>query len=286
MSISIQNLNHIYSKNGPFERVAVNDICLDIADGEFIGIIGHTGSGKSTLIQHLNGLLKPDSGRILIDGEDITQKGYDMKKLRSRVGLVFQYPEYQLFEETVYKDIAYGPSNLSLSSQETDRRVREAVSFVGLDEKILTKSPFELSGGQKRRVAIAGVLAMEPHILVLDEPTAGLDPAARKDLLGRLKALHKEKNLTIILVSHSMEEIADTAQKAVVMSKGKIVAFDTVEEIFKKQELLTSIGLDTPQICSVFTELRKKGIDLPDGVYNVDDAAQIIYSYLKGAKNA
>ncbi len=286
MSISIQNLNHIYSKNGPFERVAVNDICLDIADGEFIGIIGHTGSGKSTLIQHLNGLLKPDSGRILIDGEDITQKGYDMKKLRSRVGLVFQYPEYQLFEETVYKDIAYGPSNLSLSSQETDRRVREAVSFVGLDEKILTKSPFELSGGQKRRVAIAGVLAMEPHILVLDEPTAGLDPAARKDLLGRLKALHKEKNLTIILVSHSMEEIADTAQKAVVMSKGKIVAFDTVEEIFKKQELLTSIGLDTPQICSVFAELRKKGIDLPDGVYNVDDAAQIIYSYLKGAKNA
>jgi len=286
MSISIQNLNHIYSKNGPFERVAVNDICLDIADGEFIGIIGHTGSGKSTLIQHLNGLLKPDSGRILIDGEDITQKGYDMKKLRSRVGLVFQYPEYQLFEETVYKDIAYGPSNLSLSSQETDRRVREAVSFVGLDEKILTKSPFELSGGQKRRVAIAGVLAMEPHILVLDEPTAGLDPAARKDLLSRLKALHKEKNLTIILVSHSMEEIADTAQKAVVMSKGKIVAFDTVEEIFKKQELLTSIGLDTPQICSVFTELRKKGIDLPDGVYNVDDAAQIIYSYLKGAKNA
>ena len=286
MSISIQNLNHIYSKNGPFERVAVNDISIDIADGEFIGIIGHTGSGKSTLIQHLNGLLKPDSGRILIDGEDITQKGYDMKKLRSRVGLVFQYPEYQLFEETVYKDIAYGPSNLSLSSQETDRRVREAVAFVGLDEKILTKSPFELSGGQKRRVAIAGVLAMEPHILVLDEPTAGLDPAARKDLLGRLKALHKEKNLTIILVSHSMEEIADTAQKAVVMSKGKIVAFDTVEEIFKKQELLTSIGLDTPQICSVFAELRKKGIDLPDGVYNVDDAAQIIYSYLKGAKNA
>lgn len=286
MSISIQNLNHIYSKNGPFERIAVNDISIDIADGEFIGIIGHTGSGKSTLIQHLNGLLKPDSGRILIDGEDITQKGYDMKKLRSRVGLVFQYPEYQLFEETVYKDIAYGPSNLSLSSQETDRRVREAVSFVGLDEKILTKSPFELSGGQKRRVAIAGVLAMEPHILVLDEPTAGLDPAARKDLLGRLKALHKEKNLTIILVSHSMEEIADTAQKAVVMSKGKIVAFDTVEEIFKKQELLTSIGLDTPQICSVFAELRKKGIDLPDGVYNVDDAAQIIYSYLKGAKNA
>ena len=209
-----------------------------------------------------------------------------MKKLRSRGGLVFQYPEYQLFEETGYKDIAYGPSNLSLSSQETDRRVREAVSFVGLDETILTKSPFELSGGQKRRVAIAGVLAMEPHILVLDEPTAGLDPAARKDLLSRLKALHKEKNLTIILVSHSMEEIADTAQKAVVMSKGKIVAFDTVEEIFKKQELLTSIGLDTPQICSVFAELRKKGIDLPDGVYNVDDAAQIIYSYLKGAKNA
>ncbi len=286
MAISVQNLNHIYSKNGPFVRAAVKDISFEIADGEFVGIIGHTGSGKSTLIQHLNGLLKPDSGHIYVDGIDICEKGYDLRKLRSKVGLVFQYPEYQLFEETVYKDIAYGPSNLSLSNEEIDRRVHDAIHFVGLDEKILNKSPFELSGGQKRRVAIAGVLAMEPDTIILDEPTAGLDPHGRKDLLKRLKMLHQEKNITIIIVSHSMEEIADTVEKVIVLSKGELVMFDTVAEVFKKSALLSDIGLDTPQACSVVSRLKENGLNLPDGVFDIKKIADIIYDLLKGAKDA
>ena len=285
MSITVNNLKYIYSKNGPFERIALHEISFKINDGEFIGIIGHTGSGKSTLIEHLNGLLKPDSGSIYIDDMEITSPDCDFKKLRAKVGLVFQYPEYQLFEETVYKDIAYGPSNLNLIPDEIDKRVRQAAAFVGLDDELLNKSPFELSGGQKRRVAIAGVLAMEPSVLILDEPTAGLDPVGRNDLLSRLKLLHDTKNTTIILVSHSMEDIANTVDRVMVLSKGKLMAFDTVDEIFKQRELLNSIGLDTPQICLVMDKLKESGFDIADGFYNVEKAAEIIYNLIKGAKN-
>jgi len=286
MSISVRNLKHIYSKKGPFEKVALKDISFDIRDGEFVGLIGHTGSGKSTLIEHLNGLLKCDSGHIFIDGEDITNPKCNLSKIRSKVGLVFQYPEYQLFEETVYKDIAYGPSNMGLTPEEIKRRVFDAIDFVGLAPELLEKSPFDLSGGQKRRVAIAGVLAMEPSILILDEPTAGLDPAARNDLLLRLKRLHREKGTTIILVSHSMEDIADTVEKIMVMSNGELVAFGTVNEIFSQDKFLENIGLDTPQICSVINFLKAEGYEIPSDVYNVEKAADIICSIIKGASNA
>jgi len=287
MPISVKNLKHIYSKNGPFERVAINDINFEIEDGSFVGIIGHTGSGKSTLIQHLNGLLKADGGSIVINGIDITKKGVDIKKIRSQVGVVFQYPEYQLFEETVYKDIAYGPKNLGLSEDDIAKAVYESVDFVGLDVEVLQKSPFELSGGQKRRVAIAGVLAMNPSVLILDEPTAGLDPVGRNDLLQRLKDLHKTKKVTIILVSHSMEEIASVAEKIIVMSEGEIVAFDTVENIFSNSEMLLKIGLGVPQVTVLYKTLKENGLALPDkSVYLVEQAADIIYDYIKGEKDA
>jgi len=287
MPISVKNLKHIYSKNGPFERVAIKNINFDIEDGSFVGIIGHTGSGKSTLIQHLNGLLKADGGSIVINGEDITQKGTDIKKIRSQVGVVFQYPEYQLFEETVYKDIAYGPKNLGFNEEEINKSVYESLDFVGLDVDILQKSPFELSGGQKRRVAIAGVLAMNPTVLILDEPTAGLDPVGRNDLLHRLQELHRIKNVTVILVSHSMEEIASVAEKVIVMSEGEIIAFDTVENVFANSDMLLKIGLGIPQITLAYKMLREQGIPLPDkSVYSVEQAADIIYNYIKGEKNA
>ena len=286
MSITVKHLKHIYSKNGPFERVALNDISFDIEDGAFVGIIGHTGSGKSTLIQHLNGLLKADEGSIVINGIDITKPNVDMKHIRSQVGIVFQYPEYQLFEETVYKDIAYGPKNLDLSDGEIEKLVYESIDFVGLDIDVLQKSPFELSGGQKRRVAIAGVLAMNPSIIILDEPTAGLDPAGRNDLLARLKILHDIKKTTIIIVSHSMEDIAQTVEKVMVMSKGKLVAFGSVSEIFSDHAMLSEIGLDIPQITSVVKRLREQGIDIPPDIYSVESAADIIYNYIKGERNA
>lgn len=287
MSISVKHLKHIYSKNGPFERVALDDITFDIEDGSFVGIIGHTGSGKSTLIQHLNGLLKPDYGSIIINGTDITEQNTDFKKVRSQVGIVFQYPEYQLFEENVYKDIAYGPKNLGFSEAEVKKSVYESIDFVGLDLDVLQKSPFELSGGQKRRVAIAGVLAMNPSVLVLDEPTAGLDPVGKNDLLNRLKLLHETKKVTIILVSHSMEDIAQTVEKVMVMSEGKLVAFDSVANIFSNYEKLLKIGLGIPQITMLFKKLKEQGIDIPsEDVYSVEDAAEIIYNYIKGEKNA
>ncbi len=286
MSIIVNDLKHIYSKNGPFERVAIEDVSFTINDGEFIGLIGHTGSGKSTLIEHLNGLLKADSGQIIIDGVDITDKNCKLSEIRSRVGLVFQYPEYQLFEETVYKDIAYGPSNMKLSDEEIQRRVFQAAQFVGLDSDIMQCSPFDLSGGQKRRVAIAGVLAMEPKVLILDEPTAGLDPQGRNDLLARLKFLHKEKGITIILVSHSMEDIADTVDKVMVMSKGRLVAFDTINNIFTKTELLKGIGLDIPEICQVIDFLKAQGYTFPKDICSVEDTANIIFEILKGAHDA
>lgn len=287
MPIIVKDLKHIYSKNGPFERVAINDISFEIEDGSFIGVIGHTGSGKSTLIQHLNGLLKADSGTIIINSCDITKSDVDMKKIRSQVGVVFQYPEYQLFEETVYKDIAYGPKNLGFTDEEISKAVYDSLDFVGLDISVLQKSPFELSGGQKRRVAIAGILAMNPSILILDEPTAGLDPMSRNDLLQRLKTLHETKKVTIILVSHSMEDIASTVEKVMVMSEGKLIAFDTVSNIFSNSDKLLEIGLGIPQITLVLKKLKEQGFNIPyDGVYSVEEAADIIYKLIKGDKNA
>ena len=287
MPIIVKDLKHIYSKNGPFERVAINDISFEIEDGSFIGVIGHTGSGKSTLIQHLNGLLKADSGTIIINGCDITKSDVDIKKIRSQVGVVFQYPEYQLFEETVYKDIAYGPKNLGFTDEEISKAVYDSLDFVGLDISALQKSPFELSGGQKRRVAIAGILAMNPSILILDEPTAGLDPMSRNDLLQRLKTLHETKKVTIILVSHSMEDIASTVEKVMVMSEGKLIAFDTVSNIFSNSDKLLEIGLGIPQITLVLKKLKEQGFNMPyDGVYSVEEAADIIYKLIKGDKNA
>lgn len=286
MSISVQNLSHIYSPDSPFERAAVENVSFEINDGEFVGIIGHTGSGKSTLIEHLNGLLKPSSGHIFIDGEDITDSKYNLRQLRSKVGLVFQYPEYQLFEETVFDDIAYGPKNLNLSNDEVKKRVYEAMNFVGLEYDLLSRSPFELSGGQKRRVAIAGVLAMNPKILILDEPTAGLDPAAKNDLLGRLKKLHAEKKITILLVSHSMEDISVTAEKILVMAKGEIVIFDTVDRVFKQKDTLKSIGLDIPQICEVISHFENKGFKTENSIFQVEEAAEYIYKLIKGDTNA
>ena len=287
MPIIVKDLKHIYSKNGPFERVAINDISFEIEDGSFIGVIGHTGSGKSTLIQHLNGLLKADSGTIIINGCDITKSDVDIKKIRSQVGVVFQYPEYQLFEETVYKDIAYGPKNLGFTDEEISKAVYDSLDFVGLDISVLQKSPFELSGGQKRRVAIAGILAMNPSVLILDEPTAGLDPMSRNDLLQRLKTLHETKKVTIILVSHSMEDIASTVEKVMVMSEGKLIAFDTVSNIFSNSDKLLEIGLGIPQITLVLKKLKEQGFNMPyDGVYSVEEAADIIYKLIKGDKNA
>ena len=287
MPIIVKDLKHIYSKNGPFERVAINDISFEIEDGSFIGVIGHTGSGKSTLIQHLNGLLKADSGTIIINGCDITKSDVDIKKIRSQVGVVFQYPEYQLFEETVYKDIAYGPKNLGFTDEEISKAVYDSLDFVGLDISVLRKSPFELSGGQKRRVAIAGILAMNPSVLILDEPTAGLDPMSRNDLLQRLKTLHETKKVTIILVSHSMEDIASTVEKVMVMSEGKLIAFDTVSNIFSNSDKLLEIGLGIPQITLVLKKLKEQGFNMPyDGVYSVEEAADIIYKLIKGDKNA
>ncbi len=286
MSLKVSHLTHIYSKNGPYENAAVKDVSFEISDGEFVGIIGRTGSGKSTLIQHLNGLLKPDSGSIVINGTDITKPDVDLRKIRSKVGIVFQYPEYQLFEETVYKDIAYGPHNLGFDEQRIKELVYDSINFVGLSEDVLDKSPFELSGGQKRRVAIAGVLAMNPSVIILDEPTAGLDPAGRNDLLFRLKELHAAKKTTIILVSHSMEDVASTVSHVMVMANGTLAAYDTVANIFSNPDMLAGYGLDIPQISSVVNELKKCGIKLSDNIYTVEKAADEIYNYIKGAKNA
>ena len=285
MSIKVENLVHIYSKSTPFEKVALDNISFEINDGDFVGIIGHTGSGKSTLIQHLNGLIKPDSGKIYIDGEDITQKDINLTKVRGKVGIVFQYPEYQLFEETVYKDIAFGPTNMGYSSEEIDKIIHEVIKTVGIDENLLEKSPFELSGGQKRRVAIAGVLAMNPKILILDEPTAGLDPKGRDEILGQIKKLHDEKNITVIWISHSMEDVAKIAKKVIVMADGKIVMYDSVDNVFKNDSLLEEIGLSVPHINKVVRRLKEKGVNLGENIYTVEKAKKAILDYIKGAKN-
>ena len=286
MPIKVENLVHIYSKGTVFQHVALDDISFTIDDGEFVGIIGHTGSGKSTLIQHLNGLLKPTSGKIYIDDVDINSKDVELKYITQKVGLVFQYPEHQLFEETVYKDVAFGPTNLKLNEKEIEERVRTSLELVGLDyEEIKDKSPFDLSGGQKRRVAIAGVLAMKPKILILDEPTAGLDPRGRDEILNEIKLLHKKEKLTIILVSHSMEDIARLVDKILVMNKGKIQFFDTPRKIFKEAETLERIGLGIPQVSDLVRQLRKKGFPIDDCI-SVEEAKNAIINVLRGKKDA
>ena len=287
MSIKIKNLNYVYGKNTPFESRALEDINLEIENGEFIGLIGHTGSGKSTLIQHLNGLIKPSSGSIEICGMDITKKKAKLKEVRQKVGLVFQYPEHQLFEETIYQDIAFGPKNLGLSEEEIDKRVRDSMELVGLNFLDLKdRSPFDLSGGQKRRVAIAGVLAMKPEVLILDEPTAGLDPKGREEILSQIKALFERKDITIILVSHSMEDIAKLVEKIIVMNKGKIVMYDTPSEVFKRADELEGFGLGVPQITYFMKELKKKGKDINTNIFTVESAKDEILRLLRRGEDA
>ena len=268
--LQIEHLTHTYSAGTPFQRSAVDDMNLSMMDGEFLGIIGHTGSGKSTLIQHLNGLLKPTSGRILLQGRDIWADPKKIRDVRFQVGLVFQYPEYQLFEETVYKDIAFGPKNMGLDEADIDRRVRDAAAFVGLTEAMLDKSPFELSGGQKRRVAIAGVIAMEPKVLVLDEPTAGLDPRGRDDILARIQDYHRAKNASVVLVSHSMEEIARNVDRIVVLSDSHVFMEGTPSQVFARADELEQVGLDIPQVTKVALALRRRGLPVDTAVYTVE----------------
>lgn len=268
--LQIEHLTHTYSAGTPFQRSAVDDMNLSMMDGEFLGIIGHTGSGKSTLIQHLNGLLKPTSGRILLQGRDIWADPKKIRDVRFQVGLVFQYPEYQLFEETVYKDIAFGPKNMGLDEEDIDRRVRDAAAFVGLTEAMLDKSPFELSGGQKRRVAIAGVIAMEPKVLVLDEPTAGLDPRGRDNILARIQDYHRAKNASVVLVSHSMEEIARNVDRIVVLSDSHVFMEGTPRQVFARADELEQVGLDIPQVTKVALALRRRGLPVDTAVYTVE----------------
>ena len=275
MSIKIENLTHIYMPKSPFEKKALDNANLVIEDGEFLALIGHTGSGKSTLIQHLNGLLEPSSGRIVVDDVDITNKETKLTDIRKKIGLVFQYPEYQLFEETIEKDIAFGPTNLGLNEDEILRRVKISMEMVGLDyETYKDVSPFDLSGGQKRRVAIAGVIAMEPKVLILDEPTAGLDPKGRDDILEQIKILHEKYKMTIVLVSHSMEDVGKLAERIVVMNQGKIALLGKPEEIFKEVETLESIGLAVPQVTYLMRALREKGFDVSEEVFTVEQGSK------------
>ena len=276
MSIEVRNLSHIYGEGTIFEQYALKNVDLTIGDGEFIGLIGHTGSGKSTLIQHLNGLLRASSGDILYNGESIYREGYSMKELRSHVGLVFQYPEHQLFEVDVFSDVCFGPKNLGLSQEEVEARAREALTLVGLDESFYKQSPFELSGGQKRRAAIAGVLAMKPEVLILDEPTAGLDPQGREDILGLVAKLHREQGMTVILVSHSMEDVARYVSRLVVMNHGEKVFDGTPKEVFRHYKELEAIGLAAPQITYVVHALKEQGIPIDEDITTVQGARDAI----------
>ena len=283
--LKIENLNYIYSAGTPFEHKALDNVSFSVNRGEFIGIIGHTGSGKSTLMQHMNGLLKPTSGKVILDGQDIWSDKKLTRQAKFRVGLVFQYPEYQLFEETVYKDIAFGPKNMGLSPEEIDRRVREAAGFVGLTEKQLEVSPFDLSGGQKRRVAIAGVIAMEPEVLILDEPTAGLDPSGRADILGNIEAYRKAKNATIMMVSHSMEDVARLTDRLLVLNGSKLAMDATPDEVFSRAQELLDMGLSIPQVTPVFLHLQRMGLDVPS-VYTLDQAIAALKKIRGGEGNA
>ena len=284
--IKAENVNYIYQQGMPFERQALYDVNIEIEDGSLVALIGHTGSGKSTLIQHFNALVKPTSGKIIINGIDVTAPKADLSLVRKTVGLVFQYPEHQLFEETVYKDIAFGPKNMGFSDEEIDKRVRESAALVGLKEKHLTRSPFDLSGGQKRRVAIAGVLAMNPKVLILDEPTAGLDPKGRDEILATIKKLHEEnKEMIIIFVSHSMEDVAKTAERVIVMNDGHVEMQGTVAEVFAQAEHLQKIGLNVPQVTLLTDKLRLAGYDLPEHIYTVKYAADAIKKLIGGGGN-
>ena len=282
MSIRVENLIHIYDKGMPTEQLALDNISFTAEDGQMVGIIGHTGSGKSTLLQHLNGLLKPDSGRIVIGGTDITEPGVSMVQIRKKIGLVFQYPEYQLFEETVAKDVAFGTKNLGLSQEEIAERVREAIELVGLDfETIKDRSPFDLSGGQKRRVAIAGVVAMRPEVLILDEPTAGLDPKAHKDVLAMVEEVHRRTGNITILVSHNMADIARLCDKIIVIDSGKLVTTGTPYEVFSKKDELRAVGLELPPVTKFTESLRERGLQLESTILDIDQAADQIAAYLK-----
>lgn len=284
--IEINNLSHVYSPGLPFEKKAVDDISLKIEENEFIGLIGHTGSGKSTFIQHLNGLLKPSSGEIIIDVTRVDKSGSNLTDLRKKVGLVFQYPEYQLFEETIERDIAFGPRNLDISEEEVHERVKASMESVGLDyETYKDKSPFELSGGLKRRVAIAGVLAMEPKVLILDEPTAGLDPRGRDEILSEIKNIHENRKITVILVSHSMEDVAKIAERIIVFDKGKVFLDGEPREIFRNEDKLLGVGLGIPQITSLMRTLKKKGLDINEDAITVEEAKESLKKYLRGASN-
>lgn len=280
--ISLKNVSHTYSSGSPLSVSAIKDINLDIESGELVGIIGHTGSGKSTLVQHLNGLLKPTQGTVIIDGEDIWADKKNIRSVRFKVGLCFQYPEYQLFEETVYKDIAFGPRNMGMSDAEIGKSVLKAAEYVGLKKELLEKSPFDLSGGEKRRAAIAGVMAMNPKILILDEPTAGLDPKGRQEILDMIVDYKRKTDSTVLLVSHSMEDVASVATKILVMNKSRAEMYDTVENVFSHASQLEEMGLNVPQITRIFMALKAQGVSVNDDVYTVKDGCQRLVSLLKG----
>ena len=282
--IRVDNLTHTYGLNTPFCRNAVDGVSMEIYKGEFLGIIGHTGSGKSTLIQHLNGLLQPTGGTVSLGGKDIWADPKKIRDVRFRVGLVFQYPEYQLFEETVYKDIAFGPKNMGLDAKEVDRRVRSALAFVGLGEEMLDKSPFDLSGGQKRRVAIAGVIAMEPEALILDEPSAGLDPAGRKSLLGNIRSYHQKSGATVVMVSHSMDEVAENVDRIIVLANAGVVMSGTPHQVFSRAQELLEVGLNVPQVTQVAMALVRQGVEIDPAVYTVADLRRALRE-LKGGRS-
>lgn len=281
MSIKINHLTHVYNEGTTFEKVALNDVSIEIQTGEFIGLIGHTGSGKSTLIQHLNGIISPTKGEILLDGENIHKDKTKLKEVRRRIGLAFQYPEYQLFEMTVYKDVAFGPTNLGWSKEQIHESVVAALDIVGISSEIYEKSPFELSGGQKRRVAIAGVLAMNPEVLILDEPTAGLDPRGRDEILAAIRKLHEERGITVILVSHSMEDVAKLVDRIIVMHRGQTAMTGTPKEIFAHPDKLEQMGLAAPQVSYVFAELKARGYEVPTDVYTVEEAKEALLKLVK-----
>lgn len=283
--LELKNLTFIYGQGTPFCRTALDNVSLSIEEGEFVGIIGHTGSGKSSLVQQLNGLLKPTSGKIILEGKDIWEEPKKIRSVRFKVGMVFQYPEHQLFEETVLKDICFGPKNMGLSDEEAEKKAREAASFVGLKKDLLEKSPFELSGGEKRRVAIAGVIAMDPDVLILDEPTAGLDPMGRDVLLSQIEKYHKERKNTILLVSHSMEDVAKISDRLLVMNDGKVEMFDTPKKVFSNPERLEKIGLRVPQITKIMAKLKEDGYDVPSDVLTVEEAMNALLPIMKGVKS-
>lgn len=284
--LEVKNLTHTYSEDASFINDAVRNVSFKIEKGEIIGIIGHTGSGKSTLVQHLNALLKPTEGQVFLEGENIWENPKEVYKIRSKVGLVFQYPEYQLFEETVFSDIAFGPKNMGLTGKELEKRIYDTCEIIGIKPEFLDKSPFDLSGGEKRRVAIAGVMAMRPEVIVFDEPTAGLDPKGREDIIKIINDYRAATGATVLIISHSMEDMAQLADKLIVLSKGELVAFDKTENIFKNGEMLTKIGLNVPIVTRVFYALKEKGIDVPQDVFTVKKAVEVLNNIKGGKKNA